>query len=131
VHADSTLLKNAISNLLINAYQAMETEGQLNISIEKNESDQQAVIMIADTGSGIATDVLPKIFNPFFTTKDTGTGLGLALVRKIINGHGGNIDVESAVNEGTTFTVALPLVIENQFDDDERMKSTGQVIVKT
>ena len=64
---------------------------------------------VADTGSGIESWNIEKIFEPYFSTKDTGTGLGLALVKRIIEGHGGRISVESELERGTTFRVWLPL----------------------
>lgn len=109
LNADPTLLKNAFSNLFLNAYQAMDDGGVLKIVVNLEQAEHQVIATIADTGDGIPEDVLPKIFNPFFTTKDKGTGLGLAMVKKIINGHYGSIDVESRDNEGTTFTISLPL----------------------
>ena len=68
-------------------------------------------VAISDTGSGIADDVLPRIFDPFYTTKAVGegTGLGLSIVHKIVKGHGGSIHVRTAVGQGTTFTVSLPV----------------------
>ena len=63
---------------------------------------------VSDTGTGIPEDNLAKVFEPYFSTKETGTGLGLAIVQKIVDIHHGTIDVESAVGEGTKFTVKLP-----------------------
>jgi two-component system sensor histidine kinase HydH len=66
-------------------------------------------IAVGDTGPGIRPEDLPRIFEPYFTTKDTGTGLGLALAQRIVEAHGGRIDVESRPKQGTTFRVHLPL----------------------
>ncbi len=68
-----------------------------------------AVVEVVDNGRGIAPDYLPNIFRPFFTTKGDGTGLGLSLARRIVEDHHGRIDVSSAVGEGTTFCVVLPV----------------------
>ena len=85
----------------------METKGgNLNVTISP-EADF-IKIEIADTGGGITEENLSKIFEPYFSTKETGTGLGLAIVKKIIDDHDGTIEVESASNEGTKFTVKLP-----------------------
>ena len=114
IDGDPALLKNAFNNLFINAYQAMEPSGVLGIYSAIDKDNSQVVIKITDTGKGIPDDVMPKIFNPFFTTKDKGTGLGLALVRKIITAHYGYIDVESREGEGTTFSLLLPLSFEQK-----------------
>ncbi len=66
-------------------------------------------ITVSDTGEGIAPDLLKKIFLPFFTTKDKGVGMGLALAHKVITSHGGRVEVESRQGKGTMFTVILPL----------------------
>jgi signal transduction histidine kinase len=65
-------------------------------------------VEVTDTGKGISDENLPKIFEPYFSTKETGTGLGLAIVKKIVDVHNGVIDVGSGLNEGTRFTVKLP-----------------------
>ena len=114
IDGDPTLLGNAFKNLFINAYQAMPDSGVLGIYLGFDSENGQAIIRISDTGKGIPDDVLPKIFNPFFTTKDKGTGLGLALVRKIITSHGGYIEAESEEGKGTTFILVLPVELENK-----------------
>jgi PAS domain S-box-containing protein len=107
VDADSVLLRQALSNLFLNAAEAMPGGGTLNIHITRNA--HRAEITIADTGYGMPGDVAKKIFLPFFTTKEDGVGLGLALVHKIIVSHGGSIGVESKEGKGTTFRVTLPI----------------------
>lgn len=109
IYADPMLLKNALSNLIQNAFQAMGDQGRLQADIDVIEKKGLIRICISDTGGGISPEVLPKIFNPFFTTKDKGTGLGLALVKKIITGHMGTIGVQSSPEIGTTFTINLPV----------------------
>lgn len=104
--ADGEVLRSVFSNLFINAVQAMPNGGNLNVTISADENF--AKIEIADTGGGISTENLPKIFEPYFSTKETGTGLGLAIVRRIIDEHNGTIEVESTQGEGTKFTVRLP-----------------------
>lgn len=104
---DPDALKAALLNLLFNALQAMNTGGTLTFSLMKSEAHCQ--ISVADTGTGIREDQLRLLFLPFFTTKHAGTGLGLVEAQKIVQAHGGNIDVRSAVGRGSTFTITLPL----------------------
>ena len=78
------------------------------IGIEVSCKDNAVTVHFDDEGQGIPEDNLEKIWDPFFTTKDSGTGLGLAMTHKIIEEHGGDIQVESAVGQGTTFTLTLP-----------------------
>lgn len=93
-------------NMITNAAQAMDDEGKLTIrSVAKPNVVE---VSFEDTGSGIPDDVLPKIFDPFFTTKPAGTGLGLALVRKIVEQQGGRVALDSRPLEGTTVRIALP-----------------------
>jgi signal transduction histidine kinase len=87
----------------------MEKEGG-NLNVTISPDTDYVKIEISDTGGGITEENLNKIFEPYFSTKETGTGLGLAIVKKIIDDHNGAIDVESALNEGTKFTVKLPRV---------------------
>lgn len=108
VHADPDQMSQVFLNLFINAIHAMPDGGTLRISLERGDGHARAVI--ADTGHGIPKEDLPKIFHPFFTTKEAGqgTGLGLTVVHGIIQEHGGTITVESEPGTGTTFTVTLP-----------------------
>jgi signal transduction histidine kinase len=99
------------TNLIHNALQAMNHEGTLTIGIFK--TDNEAVVSIGDSGCGIPEDIRGKIFDVFFTTKPTGvgSGLGLDIVKKIIDKHQGRIDVQSEVGKGTTFAVYLPYLL--------------------
>jgi signal transduction histidine kinase len=106
IKADIEQIKSCLSNLIFNAQQAMSSGGKLNITLS-NKNDGVEVIIV-DTGVGIAPENLGKIFEPYFSTKETGTGLGLALVKRIIEAHSGNIRVESKLGKGTTFYVWLP-----------------------
>jgi two-component system sensor histidine kinase HydH len=103
---DFPRLEIVFTNLIVNSIQAMNNSGQINIEL-LDEKDS-VLIKISDTGSGIPQDVLPQIFEPLFTTKQTGTGLGLASCKKIIEQHHGTINATSAVGNGTTFTITLP-----------------------
>jgi len=106
---DTEYLRSAFNNLFINAIQAMERDGgHMTIKISPDESGNYVDFEIADTGNGIPAENLPKVFEPYFSTKETGTGLGLAIVHKIVETHNGKIDVESVIGEGTKFTVKLP-----------------------
>jgi signal transduction histidine kinase len=109
ISADPNLLHQALLNILVNARQAMPNGGQLTVETRMAAGSARPLqIRIADTGVGISPDQLARIFQPFFTTKAEGTGLGLAIAARVIEDHGGRITVESAVDKGTTFTIALP-----------------------
>ena len=104
---DTDMLKQVILNLFINAQQAMSNGGDLMIKTDRSE--KSAVIQINDTGSGIAPDKLPKIFEAYYSSRPQGRGLGLPTVKKIIEAHKGTIKVESELGKGTSFTITLPL----------------------
>lgn len=104
---DANLVKQAVLNLMINAVEAMTQGGELLVKLAGHRADGR--LEIIDTGPGIAADVLPKIFQVYFSTKKGGTGLGLPTTRKIIIEHAGAIQVESEVGKGTRFIVDLPL----------------------
>ena len=110
IHGDAETLYRAFSNLIINAIQAMPSGGTLSVSSKLNASSSSAEITFRDTGIGMDQETVRNIFNPFFTTKDKGVGLGLALTRKIIEDHRGTIDAVSEKGMGTTFTILLPVV---------------------
>ncbi len=105
VKADKVLLRQALTNLFVNAVEAMPEGGCLEIDVSSLHG--KAEIIIRDTGTGIPEGVIQKIFLPFYTTKQEGIGLGLALVQKIIVSHGGNIEVESKEGEGSVFRIVL------------------------
>jgi len=111
VLADEKQMTQILWNLLLNAAQAMES-GWIRIRAqESTEAGGKPVsrIQVEDTGQGIPPENMGKIFDPFFTSRDEGTGLGLAVVYRIVENHGGRIHVESAVGKGTTFRIDLPL----------------------
>jgi two-component system NtrC family sensor kinase len=110
IEADPNQIEQVFMNLLINASQAMENDGRLSIETGLDARSNQIIVRISDTGSGIPPENLDKVFDPFFTTKGhRGTGLGLSVSYGIIENHGGDIEVQSAPGEGTTFTITLPL----------------------
>jgi signal transduction histidine kinase len=98
-------------NLVTNAAQAMERPDKAIVVTTRREGNDAIAVEVADNGKGIPPEVLPKIFDPFFTTKEVGkgTGLGLSIVYKIVQQHGGRIDVKSTLGKGTVFTVVLPI----------------------
>jgi len=101
---DSRKMEGVMSNILNNAVQALDGQGEIDVTIS---SDSEFVtIRIKDSGSGIPDENLEKIFEPMFTTKKTGTGLGLVICKSIVEQHGGVISVS---NKPTTFTIKLPL----------------------
>lgn len=102
---DEVLMRQALTNLVQNAVEAMSDGGTLSVKLR---SDRNLIIVIKDTGPGIPPAHLKKIFLPFFTTKDRGVGMGLALTHKVITAHGGRIEVESGQSGGTSFTLILP-----------------------
>jgi PAS domain S-box-containing protein len=108
VLADPDQLTQVLGNLVRNAIQAMSDGGCLTVRTAV-ESPEWLALSVVDTGAGISEENLNKIFEPLFTTKAKGIGLGLALVKMIAEGHGGTIGVESRIGEGSTFTVRLPL----------------------
>ena len=99
-------------NLLKNAFEAAEPNN--TVSLHAYLEDGKVVVKIQDTGCGISEDQLPTIFEPFVTYKKNGTGLGLAITRNIILMHRGTITVSSVLDEGTTFTVKIPLTYIRQ-----------------
>jgi PAS domain S-box-containing protein len=102
---DEGLMRQALGNLIQNAVEAMPDGGTLTVIMQR---DRDLTIIVGDTGPGIPLEHLKKVFLPFFTTKDEGVGMGLALTHKVVTAHGGRVDVESMVNAGTKFKVVLP-----------------------
>jgi PAS domain S-box-containing protein len=107
VKVDADMLRQAILNIVLNANQAMPDGGQLRL--ELREEGRQAVLAIADTGEGISSEVLPRIFDLYFTTKKEGSGIGLSMCYRIVQLHSGVIEVASESGHGTTFQLRFPL----------------------
>jgi len=107
VDFDERFMKQALLNIINNAMEAMKNGGSLAITTQITEHD--LVITISDTGCGISENNKSKIFEPYFTTKDTGTGLGLSLVFRIVREHSGEINVFSKEGEGAAFVITLPV----------------------
>lgn len=123
IQADEKALYRALVNVVRNALDAMPAGGRLTLRVFSREGAEgwrgrrrpahhRVIVEVEDTGGGIAPADAERVFNPFFTTKETGTGLGLALTHKIIEDHGGSIDFRSAPGAGTVFRIVLPLLPE-------------------
>ena len=110
--ADEGMLKQVILNLFINAQQAMSDGGELLIRTARKK--KEAVIQISDTGSGIAPDKLPNIFDAYYSSRPRGSGLGLPTAKKIVEAHNGTISVDSDLGKGTSFTIRLPLLVADR-----------------
>jgi two-component system NtrC family sensor kinase len=113
LHCDAAQIEQVLLALIVNAIDAMPRGGNLWVATLLNHDETQISIQVRDEGAGIASDVLPQIFEPFMTTKEhgRGVGLGLAISRGIVERHNGRIEVESQLGKGTTFTVTLPVKI--------------------
>jgi signal transduction histidine kinase len=110
VDADAEQLHQVLLNLLINAIAASPDHGRIDVSAERAQRDSQSVVTVTvrDYGVGIAREALPRVFDPFFTTREEGTGLGLSISHTIVTDHGGWIDVDSTPGHGCTVRVTLP-----------------------
>jgi PAS domain S-box-containing protein len=107
LNVDPDLIKRVFTNLIMNAVQAMPQGGELKIAAQKNGEEE--LISFQDTGVGISRETLPNLFEPLFTTKAQGQGLGLAVCKRVMEAHGGTITVESTIGKGSTFTARLPV----------------------
>jgi len=108
IMADSGYLKRIVSNLVLNAVQAMPDGGKLSILVEKNHQTGNIMLVVGDTGVGIPEDVKDKLFTPMFTTKSKGQGFGLAVVKRMTEALNGTVTFESENRKGTKFIVGLP-----------------------
>lgn len=107
VALDETLIRQVLSNLIRNSQQAMPDGGQ--IEVQTSLVNNQAVLSVIDTGKGMDERARKKAFEPFFSTKSNGSGLGLPTVKRIVEAHGGTITLESEVGRGTKFTMTFPV----------------------
>ena len=112
---DSAQIEDAVLNLIINAIEAVDADGQVKVRVARSQTDQsedlvdQAIVEVSDDGRGISEDDLSRIFNPFYTTRPSGTGLGLPAVRRIARAHGGSVKASSVLGQGSAFTLYLPI----------------------
>jgi len=104
---DRSQLKQAFYNVIKNALQAMRSGGILRVRTEADETF--VMVSFIDSGSGIAPEEIGQLFEPYFTTKKAGTGLGLMIVQRIVREHGGTIEIESDKGRGTTFRIKFPI----------------------
>jgi signal transduction histidine kinase len=105
---DRDQMKQAFYNVIKNSFEAMKRHGTLRIRTDRDET--HVIISFNDTGGGISAENLSRIFEPYFTTKATGTGLGLLIVRRIVREHGGELSLESKEGQGATLTIRLPYI---------------------
>jgi signal transduction histidine kinase len=106
---DRTALEQVLLNLLLNARDAMPTGGTVEIETSTDPAQPRTIrLVVSDTGQGISPEILAKLSEPFFTTKPSGSGLGLSVSYTIIREHGGTVDVRSEPGRGTTFTLRFP-----------------------
>ncbi len=111
VSADPDMLHQAFLNIFLNSIQEMPNGGKIHVAV--GSSENFIFIYLGDEGEGIPDEILEKIWNPFFTTKDKGTGLGLGVVKNIIESHGGSIRIENRPVRGTQITIELPIIPED------------------
>jgi two-component system sensor histidine kinase HydH len=104
---DADQLTQVLLNVTLNGVEAMGGRGRLSLDVERQNG--HVVIAVADTGRGIAPEERGRVFEPFFSKKPGGTGLGLTIVRRIVAAHGGHIDIQSQPGRGTRFTISLPV----------------------
>ena len=105
---DENQLSQAVLNVLINAFQAGGDNPKLTLSSRLADDGDTVLLEISDNGVGIAEENLERIFEFYYTTKDSGTGLGLSIAQRIVNQHGGAVELDSAAGHGTTVTFRLP-----------------------
>lgn len=109
LQVDAELVGQALVNLLMNAVQATSAGGHVGLLTDAGDGDGTVRFLVSDTGRGIPVGELESIFKPFFTTRHSGSGLGLSITREIVERHGGRVEVESRLGAGSTFTVILPV----------------------
>jgi signal transduction histidine kinase len=110
-HADHEQIEQVLLNLILNAADAMPKGGTLRLSaaVEEIEGENFLVLAVRDNGQGMTPDQVANLFAPFLTYKDSGTGIGLAIVKKIMENHQGKVQVESRIGQGTKFTLLFPI----------------------
>jgi signal transduction histidine kinase len=130
IRVDANQLSQVFMNLLLNAAQATPEGGRITVSANRSPSDSAIHIRISDTGCGIPPDVLPHVFEPFFSTKrGKGTGLGLSISQAYVRSHNGEIQIESVPECGTTVTITLPLT-QPELPLEKESHSSQEVIIQ-
>lgn len=122
VRADSDLIKQALLNVVLNGVQAMSEGGTLRILVRR--ADAAAVIEVRDQGGGIAPEIRDKIFNLYFTTKQSGSGIGLAMSYRVLQLHNGALDFVTEMGSGTTFRLVVPLAVAQDLEDVQAVTRT-------
>jgi two-component system NtrC family sensor kinase len=127
VQCDAAQIEQVLVALVINAIEAMPQGGNLWLSTTFSSDDHKLHIVVRDDGVGIPADIVPRIFEPFLTTKESGrgVGLGLAISRSILERHSGNIEVQSEAGRGTTFRITLPCEAEANLSASARETATS------
>ncbi len=105
---DGMMIRQALLNLVINAFEAVEPKGEGDVFIRAKRQGDVAVVEVVDTGCGIASSNMDRMFRPYFTTKKGGTGMGLPMVRRIVEEHGGQVNFDSIEGKGSRFVMLLP-----------------------
>ena len=125
LEVDRDQMKQVFYNAIKNSFEAMKRRGILRIRTDRD--DTHVKISFTDTGGGISAENLSRVFEPYFTTKEGGSGLGLLIVRRIVREHGGELSIESSEGKGLTLTIRLPLLdrrvrmlADRGRDNDER-----------
>jgi len=126
VHADPEMLKQVIINLVRNAIEAMESKGGGTLAIATAADEGEVELVVADTGIGMEQKTLQSLFSPFFSTKIGGVGLGLSISQRIVRQHGGRIEVESELGEGTQFTVRLTVEPTGRADSEKGLPAEAR-----
>lgn len=114
VEVDPDKIKQVLLNIFLNALAAMPAGGRVSVSLAAQKDFMD--VTVSDTGSGIAEEDLPRIYDPYFTSKPAGTGLGLAVVQKIMDAHGGVVQIESKAGIGTTVTLRFPMTAKERME---------------
>ena len=114
IQIDPAQIEDAVLNLVINAIEASDDGGEVTVRMRRVEADRsgyedETIVEVSDKGQGISEENIHRIFNPFFTTRPGGTGLGLPAVRRIARAHGGKVEIKTSLGEGSTFTLRLPV----------------------
>ena len=117
------MMERVFMNLATNAIQAIEDGGKLNVTTKRTNGFVE--INFKDTGMGMSNEILKKIFKPFFTTKETGTGLGLANTKRIVLNHGGKISAENSAEGGARFTIRIPVNPDSAGEDGHGNATRG------
>ena len=114
INGDATRLRQVIHNLLHNAHDALKNQVDRQIILRTEDSQNTIKLSVLDNGSGFPAHLVDRAFEPYVTTKDKGTGLGLPIVKKIVEEHGGSISIENRLTGGSSISIIFPLMIEEE-----------------